>query len=146
MTKSEFNTNKKAYRNVVVDKMKSDYKDFEISDNKLIELYNEITYSKLKITDEDTNLYFTFLYACKKNIEQYLMKECSNNNLLYQIMLAEKKEKVVSRYLSLKKLNKQKKDLDSISFEIIEDLIKDYDSEETLDNQYIKKLKKRFNK
>lgn len=146
MTKNEFNTNKKAYKDVVINHMKDDYKDFEISDNKLHELYNLITNHTLKITEEDTNLYYTFLYAYKNNIENYLMKECINNNLLYQIMLAEKKEAVVLRYLSLKKLNKEKKDLDSISFGIMEELVNDYKEDETLDNQYIKKLKKKFNK
>ena len=146
MTKSEFNTTKKAYKSVVIDKIKNDYVDFEISDGKINELYNEITNSELKIADEDSNLYYTFLYACKKKIENYLMKECKNENLLYQIMLAEKLEYIVIRYLSLKKKNNFKSNANDISYSILENLILEYNKDESLENQYVKRLKQKFSK
>ena len=139
MKKSDL-TNKNIYKNKIVGIFKKIYKELEIDDSIYDSLYNDIN---LKVTSDD-NEYLLVLYAYKKNIENYIMNECMNNNLLYQLMMAEVEEKVVTRYLSLKKLNSEKKNISDISFSVMEKLIFDYDKDETLDHQYVKKLNQKF--
>ena len=135
---------KKIYKNDIIAIVKNDYKEFEISDTVYNNLYNNICIDDLNC-DCDDNIYYNLLYFYKLRIENYIMNEC-RDNLLYQILLAEMKEMVVLRYLSLKKLNSYKNSVSDISFSIMEELINNYDINESLNNQYVKKLNKKFNK
>ena len=135
---------KKIYKNDIIAIVKNDYKEFEISDTVYNNLYNNIFIDDLNC-DCDDNIYYNLLYFYKLRIENYIMNEC-RDNLLYQILLAEMKEMVVLRYLSLKKLNSYKNSVSDISFSIMEELINNYDINESLNNQYVKKLNKKFNK
>lgn len=140
---------KKALKEDVVNRVIDKYSDFEIREQTIRQLYNllpELT------NDEDYNLYYEYIFMLSDTLENYIMKLIKRGDLVRQIEMAELKRKVVMRYLNLKGLNNFKtydeciKNVENISDEVMESLKDNYDFSDTMNHQYVKQLKMKFNK
>ncbi len=143
------NNYKQTLKNDVVDYIMKKYSAFEIDESTINHLYNLLP--DLKI-DGRINLYFEYLFMLEEKLENHIMSLIHDGDLVKQIEMAELKRNVVIRYLNLKGLNNFDtyseclKNVEDISDDIMDTLKDNYNFNDTLNNQYIKQLKKRFNK
>ena len=144
---------KKSYKQTlksdIINYVMNKYKSFELDESTVNHLYNLLPDLK---TDGKTNVYFEYLFMLEEEVENYIMSLIQDGDLVKQIELAEIKRYVVIRYLNLKGLNNFKtyseclELVENTSDEIMEALKDNYDYRDSLNNQYIKQLKKKFNK
>lgn len=143
------NDYKQALKSDVINYVMKKYQAFEIEEATINHLYNLLPDLK---ADGKTNLYFEYLFMLEEELEDHIMSLIQNGDILKQIEMAEMKRYVVIRYLNLKGLNNFKtyseclKVVENISDEIMETLKDDYNCHDSLNSQYIKQLKKKFNK
>lgn len=144
---------KKNYKSVlkedVLDSVMKRYADFEVDENTIRALYNNLPALSYK---EKTNLYFEYDFMLSEALENYIMKLIQSGDIIREIEMAELKSAIVIRYMNLKGLNIYDtyggflKSAEDISDEILSSLKDDYDYNDSMNNQYVKKLKKKFNK
>lgn len=143
------NDYKQALKSDVINYVMKKYQAFEIEEATINHLYNLLPDLK---ADGKTNLYFEYLFMLEEELEDYIMSLIQDGDVIKQIEMAEMKRYVVIRYLNLKGLNNFKtyseclKVVENISDEIMETLKDDYNCHDSLNSQYIKQLKKKFNK
>lgn len=143
------NDYKQALKSDVINYVMKKYQAFEIEEATINHLYNLLPDLK---ADGKTNLYFEYLFMLEEELEDYIMSLIQNGDVIKQIEMAEMKRYVVIRYLNLKGLNNFKtyseclKVVENISDKIMETLKDDYNCHDSLNSQYIKQLKKKFNK
>ena len=143
------NNYKQALKKDIIDYIMKKYEAFEIDENTINHLYNLLPDLN---SDGRTNLYFEYLFMLQEELEDHIMSLIQDGDVIKQIEMAEMKRYVVSRYLNLKGLNNFKtyseclKVVENTSDEIMETLKDDYNCHDSLNSQYIKQLKKKFNK
>ncbi len=143
------NSYKQALKSDVIKYVMKKYEAFDIDEATINHLYNLLPDLR---SDVRTNLYFEYLFMLEEELEDHIMSLIQNGDILKQIEMAEMKRYVVIRYLNLKGLNNFKtyseclKVVENTSDEIMETLKDDYNCHDSLNSQYIKQLKKKFNK
>ena len=144
---------KKSYKNIlkndVVQRVADKYSSFEVEEQIIRRLYNLLPEL---IDDATTNLYYEYDFMLSDTLENYIMKLIQRGDVVREIEMAELKRQVVTRFMNLKKLNDYKtydafiKDTENISYEILASLKGNYNYKDTMNHQYVKKLKLKFNK
>lgn len=142
------NTYKQIYYEDLIKYAVKEYADYEIEEEMLRKIF--ISLPNIENNNID-NMYYEYLFAFKKEIENYIVRQIRKGNEIYQILLAEKKLNVVFRYLNLKKLNNYgdfnrfRSVASNLSDEVVETFKDEFDFNEDMNKQYVKVLNRKFN-